>query len=313
VWSLLLACEIPKDDDTGPLLPPTSTSTPGPDTVLSPELVVTDEHLHTFVADWFFASTAVAPGEHLLFSWDGVAVDAYDVPHEPTTFSSAVLLHVSVPAAELEQRISLDDLAPVVLGLWGMAAGGETELHSSVFEDYDPTVSLLEDPNESWMFALGDQVGDRFDLLAGLILRPSSTTEGTLVAVPNGSAGLTWDGRFDGPELQTTGGQEGYTVDWSAITRDGYGKAYDPALATELFVGRFDGVNEADDLGDRLPDLQQAASEWWTMPIEGRSSAALSEMEGFAGLDPDVVYLVGAMCGTCMGRAPLWAAAIEVR
>jgi hypothetical protein len=313
VWSLLLACEIPKDSGSDTILPPTTSSTSLPDTVLSSDLVVTDEHIHTFEADWFFASTQVAAGEHLLFSWDGVAVDAYDEPHEATTFSSAVLLHVSVPADELEQRIALDDLAPVVLGLWGVGAGGETQLHSSAFEGYDPTAVLLEDDTESWMFALGDQVGERFDLLAGLVLHPSSAQQGTLVAVPNGSAGLSWEGHFDGPELQTTAGQADYTVDWSSLARDGYGKPYAPALATELFIGRFDGVNEANDLGDRLPDLQEASSGWWTLPIEDRSSAALSELSGFPGLEPDVVYLVGAMCGTCMGRAPLWSAAIEVR
>jgi hypothetical protein len=315
VW-LLLACELPKDTGSETLLPPTTPSEPVPETVLSAALVVTDEHTHTLETDWTFASTEVAAAEHLLFSWDGISVDAYDHPHEPTTFSSAVLLHASVPADVLELHIALDDLAPVVLEAWGVAAGGETQLHSSIFEGFLPTVSMLENADESWLFALGDQVGERFDLLAGLMLFPVGTQEGTLVAVPDGSAGLTWQGRFDGPELQTTGGQEGYTVDWSALTRDGYGKPYVPALATELFVGRFDVVNEADDLGDRLPDLRAAASGWWTLPIEGRSSASLSELQGedgaFPGLEADVVYLVGAMCGTCMGRAPLWSAAIDV-
>lgn len=315
VLAAVLAC-VPPDKD--PDIVPLDTSTPETTAsgLFGPDLVVTDDNVHHFEATWTFARTQTAVGERLSLDWSRVTSDAYDAPHEASTFTSAALVRLGADPDEVERRLGTDELDAVLLDRWGAGISGQTSLRTDDLEGFDPA-ALVEDSDQTWLFALGDLEGQRFELLVGLVLLPTATQAGTLITVPNGSASVAWQGRIDGDQLRTTGGLGDYTLDWSAITTDGYGKPYNPALATELFVGRYDDVSEADDLGGRLLDLRATSSAWWTAGVAGRSQIALAELQGddgaFPGFASDAVYVVGVNCSTCLGPAPLWVTGVLVR
>ena len=99
---------------------------------------------------------------------------------------------------------------------------------------------------------------------------------------------------------------------------DAYGKAFDAARVDELFVGRFDGVVEADDLGADVFDLAAVASGWWTADPNGATQLPLGDCADasgapFPGFTSGTAWLVGGRCTTCFGPAPMFVAVVDVR
>jgi hypothetical protein len=309
--SLLVGCTgAGPTDDIVPKTTSTSSSLTGfPE--LGPELVVTDEHTHSFVADWVIPSSPIRADLDATIDWSGVTADAYGVARDPAAFEVVALFHAVASRTEVARLLEVDQLETVVDASWTASVSGQTEVRLSAIDAFDPAVWLVEDPSAVLLFALCDRVGERLDIRTGVVLEPSEAEGGSVLPLSAG-ARMEWAAELDGDTLRTQTGHDDYPLDWSAVTTDGYGEPYDAARADELFLARYDDVDEADDLTGRLLDLEATAAGWWTAPLAGEASVSLSDLAGFPGLEAGV-YLVGARCTTCLGPAPLWAAGLEVR
>jgi hypothetical protein len=317
----LLACS--GSDDDKRIVPITDTSgTPSTDFTLPPDLATSDATIYTYAAEWGFPSIRVRPEFELILGWDSLASDAWGEVRSPDSFDRLVLFELGTDEFDMEARLSSDDLEPVITARWDLPIAGQT---GAVLSDltqgttaFDPA-TLSVDGTRTWLLALADDAGPRLDIRTGLVLVPDASVSGTIVTIPDGAGTHTWLATIDNQdEVDTSEGHAVYTLDWSGITTDAYGKPFEPSRADELFVARFDEVDEADDLADQVLELPTVAAAWWSLDPAGATDVSLDQATdaggaAFPGFEEGHIWLVGERCTTCMGPAPLWLTSIRVR
>ncbi|MCB9684752.1 MAG: hypothetical protein H6738_14875 [Alphaproteobacteria bacterium] len=295
--------------------PADHTGTP-PTFTLSGDLVVTDDANMAYEPEWQLAASNVRANTEIYLSWDTKTQDAWGAPRAADSFDELVLWEVSGSRAQTLDALAADDLEPLLAGTWRTSVAGETSARLSDL-GFDAATDLNEDAGTSWLLALVDVDGGRTDVRDGMFMIPMASELGIQISFPLTTNHYTWTMRFGNDELRTDEGKDRYTIDWSALTVDSYGKAFDAARVDEVFVGRFDDVAEADDLGAELLVLSDVASGWWTVSPTG-TSAVLSDARdaaggSFPGFEADTSWLVGGRCTTCTGPAPMWLTVVEVR
>lgn len=310
------------DDGTGDGTIVPLTTTPTPTFTLSADLVALPEHAYVYDASWGFANIQVAAGEDWVVSWDGLTADAWGEVRDPASYDRLLLMSWALDEPALEQGLGADDIDAASQRVFSLDAAGRTSARMSDLADggspLDPATELVEDPARTLLLALVDDAGPRVDLRDGVVVVPLATSSGTLFSIPNGGASHEATIRIEGAPIRTDEGHPEYTIDWSALVTSAYGVPLDPARADELFVGRFEGVDEPDDLVGDLYALDAAATGFWTGPSGGGTSASLSGLKdaggaSFPGFTEGPVWLVGARCTTCLGPAPQWMVAVEAR
>jgi hypothetical protein len=313
---LLAAC-------TGPTAPAdkatdSGTTPTGPTFTLPPDLVLEDDANYAFDQSWELAASEIkANPAEVFLAWDAKATDAWGLERAPDSYGGLALFELSVPRAEVLTRLADDDLDPVVVNTWQVDVAGATEATLSDL-GFDATTLLSEDDAVTWLVALTDDVGARTDLRDGVFLVPRAAQPGIILTIPATAGETEWSVRFGNDELRTDSGHERYTVDFSGLTVDAYGKPFDLARTDRVFVARFDGVDEADDLGADVLDLRGVASGFWTVGTGGFGTADLglaTDEAGaaFPGFTSDTQWLVGGECTTCLGPAPQFLAVVDVR
>ncbi len=301
--------------DTG-----TSTTT---DFVLPPELYVDDTNIYAYDPEWSFASIRVRSEFELNIRWPDLTTDGWDEPHAADGYGKLLLYELSEGKSEVEIQLAIDDLQPAILNTWELDVAGHTEAQLSELTQggtaFDPFTALTQASTSTWLMVLADQTDGRLDLRSGLIIEPDDGQTGTLVTLPVGGGRYSWEAKIDGQdEIDTSPGHPVYTLDWSGVTTDAYGKPFDPTLGDTVFVAQFDTVDEGDDLSGEVLDLEAKAIGWWTVDPGGATSVTLEQAVDsggapFPGFEEDVVWLVGQSCTACMGPAPLWITSIRPR
>ena len=313
----LAACTVP----TAPLDPTTAdtgaTST-GPTFTLPPDLAPADDANYAFDQSWSIAATQIkANPVTLTVGWAGKSTDAWGTARAADSYDTVALWKLSTSRADALARLGTDTLDAVITGRWDAPVAGET---SATIPDLgiDVAAELSPDPAVSWLLALADDAGPRLDLRDGLFLIPDPTEGGITATVPEGGARTTWSARFGADTLRTDSGHDRYSLDLAGLTVDAYGQPFAPDAVDRVFVGRFEGVDEADDLGADVLALPDVVAGWWTVGTGGFAQVDLSlatdDAGGrFPGFTSDAQWLVGAICTTCLGPAPKVLVIVEVR
>lgn len=313
----LAACTVP----TTPIDPPTAdtaASTTAPTFTLSPDLAIDDDANYAFDQSWTMAATQVkANPATILVRWTDKATDAWGAPRDDDSYGALALWKLSIPRSEVLARLSTDTLDAAITDRWSAPVAGETEI---ALEDlgFDVTAELAVDPAVTWMIALTDDAGSRTDVRDGLFLVPDAAQGGISVTIPEGGAETTWSARFGADTLRTDSGRDRYSLDLSGLTTDAYGEPFAVDAVDRVFVGRFEHVDEADDLGGDVLALSTVAAGWWTVGTGGFAQVDLSLAQDdaggrFPGFTSDAQWLVGAVCSSCLGPAPKAIAIVEVR
>lgn len=302
----MLACA----DPTSTGIAPRTDSGFGDFAQFGPDLVVVDAEIGSYAGEWVFPSVPVAEAFELVISWDGLTADGWGEERAPDSFDRVALFHASVDHLGLQDALGAGTAGAVITEQWVAPLVPEQVDLTLSDLGVDPT-ALVEDPEQSWLIALCDDDGDRLDLRTGLFLEPSAAATGFFVTLPTG-AHYTFTSGFQGG-LRTEPGYDTWTVDYGAVTVDAWGRPFDPSAADELFVGRFPGVVEGDDLGSQIHELAAVADGWWTRPTGGDTHFDLGSIDGFPGFDADAAWLVGVRCTTCLEPAPAWVVPITVR
>lgn len=297
--------------------PHTGTSDPSTFT-LSPDLVLDDRDNYAFDQSWTMAASEIkANPATILVSWADVATDAWGVARAADSYDVLTLWKLSTSRPDALARLADDTLDAVIADSWEAPIAGETD---AALPDLglDPATTLVEDDAVTWMLALADDAGPRRDLRDGLFLVPRAAQPGITVSIPEGGASSTWSASFGTDTVRTDSGHDRYSLDFSALTTDAYGQPFDAARVDRVFVGRFDGVDEADDLGRDVLDLPAVAAGFWTVGTGGFGQVDLSLAEDasgarFPGFTTSAAWLVGGVCTSCLGPAPKFLAIVEVR
>lgn len=299
---------------TGTPTPTDDTDTGTPVTFTLPaDLAMTDGENYAIESTWEVPSTQIASAPaQVLVDWSTHTTDVTGATREADSFAYLVLLESQATPSELQDRMGLDDVESVLLRTFALDVYDGTDAVMTDFPGFDPQVDLVEDPAKSWLLGLADATSPKIDLKDAIVLVPTATQPGFVVTIPDGAASFEYLVQIDGIDtLRTDAGHDRYTVDWSALTADAYGKPFDASKVDEVFVARFDDQEEADDLASYVLDLEAVATGYWTVPASGTSADLTAG--GFPGFEADVPWLVGGLCTPCFGKAPLWMAVVEVR
>lgn len=285
---------------------------------LSPDLVMEDDANLAYSQEWTLAASEIrANAAEVYLSWEGKPQDAWDVQRADDSYDKLLFLELAATRDEVVERLAIDDLDAVIVNAWEADVAGETDLPLSA-TGFDPPTQLPEDTATSWLVALVDDAGSRNDVRDGVFLVPRAAQPGINLAIPDTAGSTSWSMLFGNDELRTDSGHERYSLDFGGLTVDGYGKPFDVARVDRVFVGRFEGVDEADDLGGDVLDLQAVASGWWTVGSGGFANVDLALAQDdaggrFPGFTTDAQWLVGGFCSTCLGPAPMFLGIVVVR
>lgn len=320
----LIACG--KDKET---TPDTDGDTPTGDTATTPtgdtapppgpDLVVLAEHDYALSTSWTIATRTARAEWDVLVTWAAVTADAEGQPLTPSEVPVLALLEIAIAPADIPARFAADDLGTSLVSTWRADVDGQTFAHVDdlAFEatPFSSAALWLETNNKAWMAALVYPDGDRLDVRQALLVTPEDNDPSVQVALDDTSSSFAWTAALSGTPLVTAQGYEVYTVDWSDLGNDAYGKEYDADRGDVLFVGRFDEA--ATELGGAAKDLSTLAEAWWTMDVEGDDDARLDLARdaggaSFPGFTAGSTWVVGVECSTCMQPFPLWAAVVEV-
>jgi hypothetical protein len=320
----LIACGKDKETtpDTDGTTPTGETGTTETgDTALppGPDLVVLAENDYALTTSWTFATRTVRSQENALVSWAAVAMDAEGQPLTPSQVPLLALFEIAIPPAEIPARFAADDLGTGLVSTWQEDVFGKTYTHLDELAyqatPFSSAALMLETNNKAWLAALVFPDGDRLDVRQAVLVTPEDNDPSTQIALDDASSSFTWTAALTGAPLTTAQGYELYTVDWSDLGNDAYGKAYDEDRGDVLFIGRFDEAPS--ELGGAAKDLSTLAEAWWTMDVVGDDSARLDLARdaggaSFSGFSAGSTWVVGVECSTCLQPFPLWATVVEV-
>lgn len=320
--TIVVAASCAGDKDTGPIEPPpTETGTP-PTTDTAPErpgpdLVVTADQVYAMHPSYRVDDRVVRSEYDLLVTWPDMTTDGWGVKTDPLGFDYVVLLEILAQPDEVADRLEADDLGADLVSTWTLPVDSFPTAHltdlASGASTFDPATYLVENPDKVWVLGLADADGDRLDLRSLLTLVPDDLSQETGADMQPLGSSFGYTAALDGAHLATATGWELYTLDWSALTTDALGKAYDDELGDELFLARFD---DPSGLEASVLDWEALAAEWYTMDVERETDARLDlarDGEGavFPGFS-EGTWLVGVRCSSCFSPFPLWVVTVDV-
>jgi hypothetical protein len=329
-WFTWSACSGPDPLDDGTAPSPTATPTPaptaetGPPTLDTgeppgPDLVAGDANDLTLSVAYTVSQVPIRDRFDAIVTWSALTMDGWGDAVTPAAVDRLLLLEITVPPAEVAQRLAADDLGFDLLSRWEVDVAGRVFVQLSDLRagatPFDPTAFLLPDPGRSWVLALAAPVGERTELRSAMVLVPGSGGASQAAFVDGGSS-FGFAGALDGEPLPTSAGWDAWTLDWSGLATDALGRPYDESVVDELFVARY--AAEASALGPALRDLPGAADAVWRMEVGGFTDARLEfarDADGgtFPGFTEGPTWIVGGRCTTCLTPFPAFAFRVEVR
>lgn len=287
-------------------------------------LEVRDEHNAALAITEEIAQVEVEAGADFCVDWSALTTDRMGRPFDPAAVADALLMALDLPWADVAPTLSANALTQSDAGsLWlSTIADAAMEACTGSFEiiglplDATEPGRFEEDPDESWLFALGSFTPGT---TAAVGVTPSEASTNHTVILDDHSSSLTVTsvdlaGRTT---LQAPAGDPSLVLDWSQLTTDTQGGPFDPILGDRLVVARFDGIG-VDGVEEHLLSLDASADEAYTTVVFNVRDADLSatvRSDGlpFAGFTTEGTWVVAITCSSCWSPAPLLAAAVEVQ
>lgn len=265
----------------------------------------------------------------LVFDWSKLTHDFYGKPLDPKLDIDLVLLSLwKKTPAELEAALASDSLVPNanvgVITTYPMDdytsqnllsfnfAGNPLPNQDELWQYFDTQNPRFAYPPAQYTFLLeagtGTELGRGARMLAFFNLDPAS--QNTSLTLTDDSAVLDYSVHLTGARpLHVPAGAPHLTIDWSQMTKNALGNAYDGTQINEAVVAHFSNLTLAD-LEARFLDLQSLADGWWSEQVRAGKSVDLAgavdaNMTPFAGIDGDGVWLSALFCtANCNNPAP---------
>ncbi len=293
-------------------------------TPLSGDLSLRDENNYLYSATMQAETVEVAAWQDARVDWSALSLDLQQRPVDPTAIDRISLVRLNLDADAVLQSVADSSLnqADVIDYRLLDELSGRTEVllsEMSIFGNpFEPERDLeVAEDGKTWILSLWDlDRNGRDDILTSMILRPTEESSTTEVAFTDSTAsfGLVPD-LHSGLPLETSERAEGYSLEWSSLSRTGADLEYDPLLADRLVILRFDEELEA--VESDFIALANNEAQAWRADIYGLSSLDLAEArtaqgEAFPGFDREGTWLVGVECTTCTNPVPMALAVVEV-
>jgi len=265
----------------------------------------------------------------LVFDWGKLMRDFYGKSLDPKRDIDLVLLSLwKKTPAELEDALAHDVLAPNdnvgVITTYPADdytsqnllnfnfAGNPIPDQDELWQYFDTQNPRFAYPPAEYTFLLeagtGTALGKGARMLAFFTLDPASPN--TSLTLADDSAVLDYSVHLTGARaMRVPPATPHLTIDWSRMTKNAIGNAYDGTQINEAVVAHFSNLTLAD-LEQRFLDLQSLADGWWSEPVRAGKSIDLAgavdaNMAPFAGIDGQGVWLSALFCTVnCNNPAP---------
>lgn len=277
-------------------------------------LVMTDGNNYGYTGGVVVESVPVTMGRDAEVDWSALSVDLRDKAISPAEVTRLDLVAFRGTMEDVLVEISTNQLDQSdVASLCQFENGADASLTSlSTFIEqgnaFNPMGELVERSGiSSWAILVERESGGRSEIATMVFLTLVEDDGQETITIDNDSARLNFSATLGQPLTA----QEGvdYTLDWSQITTDGSGQAFNSARVNQLFVGH---VSEADAgaIETNFVHLIESSDAIYGVNAYGASSASLSDCvdaEGtpFPGFTSDGTWLIGLSCLACSSPAPL--------
>lgn len=258
--------------------------------------------------------------------WSAVTTDLRGRVFDPAKIEDVYLLELDLTQAEVEAKIAANTLVQsdaATQWINERTDGTDMTVCASEFSiignslDTGPDGPLDENPAQTWLMSLVDIVDGVTDVLTSVFVVPTDASSDHDVVFTDDSSHLdlqTLD-IASKPPIETKADLSAYTLDWSAVTTDVNGQAFEPLNGDRLLVARYDAA-DATAIEDSFLTLDESAAEKWTWDVFGKTDADLMlpdiNGETFTGFTTDGVWLVAISCSTCTSPVPLLLSVVTV-
>lgn len=289
----------------------------------SADLVFEDANNYSYTGELEIELVEVASGGDACADWSGVDTDLRGRPLSPDGVEQVLLVEFNLTPEQIIEKVEVNDLAQSdTQSQWlYFNTGGASSVCLSDFSiignPFDPATYMTENASRTWLMSLVALPEGRLDILMSQFLVPKASSSNLSIPYANDSSVLTADADFSSmPAIETQEGLGEYTLDWSGVTVDVNGKAFDPLLGDELLVAHYD-VSAPADVEDLFLRLDSEAESLYRLNVYGLTYAELTDAEDasgnpFPGFTADGVWLVGILCTTCTAPVPLMVGVVSV-
>ncbi|MDP2315671.1 MAG: hypothetical protein Q8P41_22425 [Pseudomonadota bacterium] len=284
-----------------------------------------DVNNYAFTGALDVPSIVTASATNVSVCWDEVLHDLQCHAMDPTVDIENVGL-VRFPnysQEEVEVALSTNDLQQ-------SAISGYVEYQPGSVGDGPSTCANLEDFS---FFGTGIDVTEEYTEAGGtyMLLLTQGTTPGvgarmitflepraaetiTEVSIGDGCGLLAVDADLEAATRVPIPAAGPFTVDWSELTIDGQGNPIAVEDIDGLMIAFYAGETPAS-LETQLLDLELVATDLYTMPLTGATTADLAGATGasgaFTGFSGEGTWLLALRCSTCYNPAPIFLTVVE--
>ena len=288
---------------------------------------VQDASDYTFASEIKLPPVTVKSMANLKVDWSAVTQDFLGHPLSTTAdLNSVSLLMWQMPLAQLETKLNADTLSqidlitspppslpPPNMTLSGTSAqvydfkvNGYTVNQADYNMYLDP--AMYPSSGFSYMAAVatGTDLGQGFRMLQTFNLDAGSSS--TTVALKNNSTKLTCEVSLRNLSVTgVPGSTPSLKLDYTALTKNAHGAAFDPSYITSAVVGHYSQTPE--ELEKQFLDLDLIATDYYRTDITDVGTVDFSTLKdknnaSFPGVDGNGTWLVGLICGNCRNPAP---------
>lgn len=291
-------------------------------TEYSAELVFEDANNYSYTGELEISQVEIQSATDACADWSLVDTDLRGRSLDPSSVEQVLLVEFNLTPEEIIQKVEINDLAQSdTQSQWLYFNSGATTTCLSDFSiignPFVPETYMTENPARTWLMSLVKLPEGRLDILMSQFVIPRDASSNTDIVFNNTSSVLTADADFtSSPAIETQEGIGPYTLDWSGVTTDVNGKAFDPLLGDELLIAHYD-VSGPADVEDLFLRLDSEADSLYRLNVYGLTYSELADAEdadgnAFPGFTADGVWLVGILCTTCTAPVPLMVGVVSV-
>ncbi len=308
VLLLSAGCTGPSDDTGEPAAP----GVPGQ---------LADANNYSFSGALDVPSITTASGTDVTVCWDEVLHDLQCHGMDPLTDIENVGL-VRFPnytQEEVEVALSENDLQQAAISGYVESPADGVNMCANLadFSFFGTSIDVAEEYTEAggtYMLLLtaGTTPGVGARMIS--FLAPAVDNATTEVSVGDGCGLLEVDADLEALTPVPIPADGPFTVDWSTLTVDGQGNPVAVEDIDGLMLAFYAGETPAT-LETRLLDLELIATDLYTMPLAGETTADLALATGasgaFTGFTGDGTWLLALRCSRCYNPAPTFFTVVE--
>lgn len=310
-FAALAACAGPGAEDTrGTDSAPVRDSPAAADA----DVVLLDANNYSYVGSLDAPSFPLAELTSVTLEWPNLLTDLRCGPLDPVADidNTALIGFPYLTEQEVEQGLSDDTLLAVDSGVYlSYLPGDTTSVSLDQFTFFGTEANIKEEFYEghgTWLVLLttGTELAIGTRMLA--FLEPTAGDAPTVAAVDDGCPVLDFDADLASLAPVPVLSSGPWNLDWSGLTRNGKGGAFEQTRVDSLMIARYD--LSLDELQARFLDLEALALESWSYTLTGGGTADLAALSGpsdpFPGFTGDGTWILALRCSSCPNPAPLF-------